>query len=882
MAFLIPIAVTALGLTGVAAAVATVAIGTVLTIGVSKLISNRTNTAAAGTQDSGARVQLPPATDNKVPIVYGTAYVAPIITDAKISVDQKYMWYVCTLAEVTNGSGYTFGDIYYSGKKVIFDGTDTAKVNSLETNSDPVQIDDKVAGKIKIWKFPNGSSSGISTGGSNAITLMSDSSTGGGIPANLRWNSALYTDGGQSASMTNLAFLIVRIEFNQDAGVTGEPQLNIQLTNSLNSPGEVLLDYMANIAYGCAIPTDNIDTASLTNLDVYSSELITYEPVGGGSATQARYTINGPVNTGINCLDNLQQLVDACDSWLQYSELTGKWKVVINREWDWVASGPPPAITTLYQVTNENLIGGIDINPIDLNNTYNRLEVQYPNTNIRDQTDFRIIELVDYVPEVMSINEPINSLTVQYPQVNNYIQSLYLGVRRLLQSREELTINLTLDYSGIQIEAGDVIAVQAEQYGWETFNSGYGKLFRVSQVREAKLEDGSLGAQLTAFEYNELVYADNALVDFVPEANTGLSDPNIISKPTKPVVTLVPTTANNSTSTFTVASNVSATGSVLYMDFNYGNSSNTQQHVRYTTVNTADGAPWVANTTVIIDVADLPASNLYWSSTARNDSAGRTSDASDIFSWTGPSINSPTGNGGTGPGGITGNTIQSNTITLTNFNKNLNILEGFGGTNFSIANIAGNTVTMPINAAANTTRNVPIYIIGTSVSTNNYYPWYQGTSSNGSGSFGNTYYANSSTSSFNPAGASLLGIADGEDNWYTAIFDDFPINTIGANQTYFMNYGVTLVSDTANSIVQVVPGLEFSNAGFYQAGTDALHTITLQANLPQVYGASFTASGSTAPNLTSSTLLIRCVTSGANVIVVKGSLTSSKGQTPYY
>jgi predicted phage tail protein len=102
-------AVAGITLTGVASFAAR----TLLTIGISKLIANRANKTAAGTQDSGARVQLPPATNNKLPVVYGKAYIAPVITDAKISTDQRYMWYVCTLAEVTSGSGYTFGDIYW-------------------------------------------------------------------------------------------------------------------------------------------------------------------------------------------------------------------------------------------------------------------------------------------------------------------------------------------------------------------------------------------------------------------------------------------------------------------------------------------------------------------------------------------------------------------------------------------------------------------------------------------------------------------------------------------------------------------------------------------------------------------------------------------------
>ena len=71
--------------------VAAFAAKAVLISGVSKLIGNRQGSNAAGSSNAGARVQLPPATDNKLPVVYGSAFVAPATTDAKLTTDQKTM-----------------------------------------------------------------------------------------------------------------------------------------------------------------------------------------------------------------------------------------------------------------------------------------------------------------------------------------------------------------------------------------------------------------------------------------------------------------------------------------------------------------------------------------------------------------------------------------------------------------------------------------------------------------------------------------------------------------------------------------------------------------------------------------------------------------------
>jgi len=833
---------------GLFGAIAGFAARTLLTIGISKLIANRAGTNAAGTSDVGSRVHVPPASNNKLPVVYGKAYMGSTVTDMKISEDGKKMWYVCAISEVTNTmptqtpDTMTFGNIYWGGKKVIFgDGADTSKVTSFETNSDPVQVDDKVNGKIHMYRFPNGSASGIDTGGSDAIAIMS----GAGIPADLKWNSTFYTTGGQSASMTNVAFIIVTVEYDTNAGTTGLVPINVEITNSRYKPGDVIYDYLYNDVYGCAVPLASIDTASLTALNVYSEEQIEFIDIDGNPAFQDRYQINGPVQTGDNCLTNLQQLVDACDSWLQYSELSGMWKVVINKAFDGV-------ITNLYQVTDSNLMSGINVNPIDLNSAFNKLEVQYPNTFVLDKTDYAIFNLVDFVPEVMSYSEPINQLTVQYPQVNNYIQAAYLGQRRLLQSREDLIIDFALDYSGIQIEAGDVIAVKFDPYGWEAFNSGYGKLFRVSQVQEAKIDDGSLGVKITAFEYNDTIYADNPLQDFIPAANTGLTDPNIFSGVSAPAVYNSDLTEGN-IATFYVEATVPATGSTLYLDFNYGYTSNVAEHSLYQTVSNGDGTLMQAGGGFFIQISDLPPATYYWSITARNNQAGRQSPSSSPFVWGGPNVTGydPTANLGG--------------ITFTNLNSSLERREILANVGFFIAKVSNNTVTPPVNLTTSTTDNVPFYLAGTSVGSSYVFPWYQGTSSTADG-----YLANS-TAPYYPAIASVLSIANGSGNWWKMMYATPTAGSFGAGWTVQLELLFTMMANVDT---------EIQLAGFYNLNgapltnlvyTSIMTSYIMKANQP--LSIVYTTTWGTATNIKGFGMMVRNMTSGSTITGSTGSLT---------
>jgi hypothetical protein len=936
----------AIGITGVVATIATSLIAGGLAFGVSRLIAPRGSSGTTQQEDaiSGGRVQLPPATNNKLPVVYGTAFVGGSIIDAKISTDLQTMWYCISLAEVTNTmpgdtpDTITFDQIYYDGKLAALSG---AQVTSLSTNTaGGAEVDTKINGNLFVYTFPNGSFSGTNTGGLSAIDIMSDAS----IPVDQRWNQGIYTAGGQSAAMTNTAFVIVKVKYNQDAGTTALGAVTAKITNARTKPGDCIKDYLLNDRYGCGVPLSSINTASLTALNTYSDKPIVYTPMGGGpTTTQVRYRLNGPLDTTKNCLAILQEMVDACDSWMQYTELTGQWKVVINKAYD----ETPDAITIndLYSVTNNNLTSGIQVNPTDLNQTFNQVEYQYPNTNIKDQLDFIFIALQDDFPSLLSENEPLNKLTLKNDLVNNYVQAKFIAIRRILQGREDLIITMQTDYSGIQVEAGDIIKVTNEVYGWTN------KLFRVSNVVEEKDAEGNLFARLTAFEYNATIYDDDLdITDFIPADNTGLQDPNIISVPDIPIAAVnVSTTLNF----IDVSGNVSNVGLVQYLDFNYGFDSNVNNHSFYTSVYNSNGAPLINNQAYSITVNDIPTSgNIYWSTTARNRQVGIQSNSSTAVNWPGANVSSPisqsacnanstgtlvttdpivnlqTGGiisitSGTGnvaantivssvlsntqfivnpaplialsnacitvnTGGITGNEIQgntitgnnitANTITLTNLDKNLSVSQGFGGNNFSIS--GGANITMPVSVTSTSTRNIPVIVPGTTVAATNYYPWYQGTSNISPGSSGNNYYGASSTSSWNPVGASILTINDGEDNWYKILFDDFPLGTIPSNMTYNASWGINMVSD-ANTTVQLTRGFDF-NVGYYECGTDEFDTIQLVANQPKVIGRSFNVSGAPVVNIVSAAVFLRNIVSGTNVTIVKGSIASSKGQIPYY
>jgi hypothetical protein len=429
----------------------------------------------------GNRQQLPPAGDNKIPVVYGSAYLGGIITDMSISNDNQDIYWVFALSEVTNTETggmpdtITFGNVYWGGKRCVFDGTDLTKVTGLLDESTGETQD--ISGYMNIYLYSNGSSNPANTS-QNAIDVMSAS------------NLIYQWDG--SKLMSNCAFAIIHLKYNADRNLTGLNQTRFQLTNSRSAPGDCFLDYLTSTRYGAAIPTTNIDTASLTALNTYSNASFTYTLYSGGTSTQPRFVFNGSLDTNLKIMQNIQAMADCCDCLVKYNEITGKWGVITQT----------PAYTVAMDINDTNMIGGITVSPIDLNNSFNIIEVKFPDGSAKDSFNSATFDLATVNPSLLFANEPVNKQSVNLYLTNNSVTAQYLANRMLEAAREDLQIQCEINYIGLELEAGDVVTVTNANYGWTA------KLFRVSKVIEKFSDSGTITASLNLMEYNPAVYDD--------------------------------------------------------------------------------------------------------------------------------------------------------------------------------------------------------------------------------------------------------------------------------------------------------------------------------------------------------------------------------------
>lgn len=457
----------------------------------------------------GNRQQIPPATDNKLPIIYGSSYVGGTVVDLSITNDNQQLYYVMALSEVTNsengntGDVFTFGDTYWGGKKVIFQ-PNSPVVSGLLDESTGI-TDTTVNGLMAFYFYRNGSYTPTNSS-TDAIALMNAS--------NLvyKWDATKL--------MSNCAFVIIILTYSSNANITGLQQTKFQVNNPRTLPGDCFLDYLRSTRYGAALPLSSINTTSLTELNTYSNQTINYYSPQGNLSSLTRFKFDGVLLTDQPIMSNIQMMANCCDCLIKYNEITSQWGAITQQ----------PNYTVALQIDDSNLVGAINISPLDISNTFNVAEVKFVDSAQQDTFASAIFDLAQIAPSLLYPNEPVNKQTITLPLVNSSVRAQVLTNRFLKSCREDLQLQCVINFIGIQLEAGDIVSITNINYGWN------GKLFRVQKITENFGDDGSVTASLMLAEFNPDVYADTMVTQFAPAPNSGFLDPTIFGTIPAPII----------------------------------------------------------------------------------------------------------------------------------------------------------------------------------------------------------------------------------------------------------------------------------------------------------------------------------------------------------
>ena len=596
--------------TGVALSAAQMAVAFAINFAVSALVSRAFAPDSSSGQaiDNGVRQQVPPSSTNSIPVIYGDAYCGGRFVDAVLSIDAKTMYYVMVVSHISPNGQFTFDttDMYWGDRKITF-GSTTQVVSVTDSAGN---VDSKISGNLYIALYKS-TQAGIITSINGAIA-PSAFMGGEDISSELRWSST-------NRQMNGLAFAIIKLNYNRDAETTNMQTVTFKARQYLNNtgaakPGDVWYDYMTNELYGAAMASDIVNQASAVALNSYSDGLIPYTE-NSVPATQPRYRINGVVDTGQSCLNNINAIMIACDCWNQYNAALGQWSIVINK-----------AETTAFAFNDNNIIGEIRVSAFDITSSTNQIEAEFPSKQNRDQSDFVYYE----TPALLLYpNEPVNKQSIQLSMVNDSVQAQYLSSRILEQAREDLIVTISTAYTGIQVDAGDVVSITNSSYGWTA------KLFRVMKVSEISLPDGNLGATFELNEYNAQVYDDRDITKYTPAPNSNLPNPAFFGTLAAPTIaSQFPFAAVPS---FNVQPYMSSAGFVTYAEIWYSafsNPTSSQIYLGGTTSIPSNGVPFVVGQSLPIVDLQIPAGNWYFFSRLINPAAtSQYSPASAVFNW---------------------------------------------------------------------------------------------------------------------------------------------------------------------------------------------------------------------------------------------------------
>ena len=442
---------------------------------------------------NGNKVQVAPNTDNRIGVAYGRNFMSGPITDVNISNQNDTMHYCITLSEVSDGHDvgtYTLNDIYWGDRKLSFSG---ANVSSYTDPNATTTEDWK--DKIRIRVYAGGTTAAKqifpTSGAVNATTMMPIWSTFG---------TTHYT-------MEGLVFAMIEVDYDAENGLTGLGGMTFDITNSKHNPGEVLFDYLKSSRYGAGLANADIDITSIlgtanTNMLGYCDEQITYTPNTGGSTTIDRFQINGYLSTFDSCMDNIDKICKNSSTFFTFDGKQGKFKAVPNRPYS------TSELSAAFVLNDDNIVSKISISSTELYQQLNSITVEFADQNRKDQTNTIVVSTPS---GDRNTGEPDNDLDYRAELVNNNVHAEQLGNIDLNQSRKGMVVECTCDFSGLQIDAGDVVKLTNSDYGFTD------KLFRVMKNTEQLSQEGMILCNLLLLEYDATIYTEATVTESADE-----------------------------------------------------------------------------------------------------------------------------------------------------------------------------------------------------------------------------------------------------------------------------------------------------------------------------------------------------------------------------
>ena len=285
-----------------------------------------------------------------------------------------------------------------------------------------------------------------------------------------------------------------------------------------NNPVSVLADYLRNPRYGKGIDNDSFDWDSFATAAGLCDQVINYTDTTTGKA----FTCDAVVDGSGTLMNNVKLLLAGFRGIMPYQ--AGKYFLKIEHGGDDTdITATPSAPTTVFDITEDHIVGGIQLKGESKQNKINRAIVTF----VDPDNDFQPNQVVypedGSADDVLYMSEDGVRLekSFTYNTITSREQALQLAEVNVRKSRNNQMIDISTTADPANVSVGDLIRVT-------NANLALDGIFRVQGVTLNSVS----GFMISATEHNATDYAVNPKSIAAARPTIFLPDPAQVSAPT--------------------------------------------------------------------------------------------------------------------------------------------------------------------------------------------------------------------------------------------------------------------------------------------------------------------------------------------------------------
>ena len=262
------------------------------------------------------------------------------------------------------------------------------------------------------------------------------------------------------------AYLAIKLSFNADKYNGGVPLITAELNGKKvtstadytsvtsgadQNPVDVLYDYLTNTRFGKGLDgsaTGKIDRTTFTSVR---------------SAIGSFYKINGNLDSDLPLYENIQEILDASNLMLIYTN--GKYTLKARKQNE----------TAAYAFTQDDILDSMQVQMPDKQSKKNKITVTFPDES-SDYDYNQNVKIVESSSFLTADNNAVLEGRIEFNLVTNATLAENLATYKMNASRKTMVVQFEAPHVRLPVECGDIISITNADFGFSA------KLFRVLQM----------------------------------------------------------------------------------------------------------------------------------------------------------------------------------------------------------------------------------------------------------------------------------------------------------------------------------------------------------------------------------------------------------------